>query len=150
MAAPFTIRLGQESDVGNLSRIMTDAFAATDPVYPLIWGTAAPGAHEMVAVKGLFSPLQNEGRVTYVAVDTSSEKVVGFATWDLPRQKIPDSGKAGRMPDIPGVNMKLLDEKFNGTQGARRRDVDPTADFCKSLLYLPSFYFSVFHLKSIG
>lgn len=150
MAAPFLIRLGQETDVGNLSRIMTDAFAATDPVYPLIWGASAPGTHEMVAVKGLLSPLQKEGQVTYVAVDTSSQKVVGFAMWNLPRQKIPAGGKGEGMPDIPGVNIKLLDEKFNGTQKARSRDVDLTTDFCKSLLYLTSSYFSVIYLKKVG
>jgi hypothetical protein len=104
----------------------------------------------MVAVKGLLSPLQKEGQVTYVAVDTSSQKVVGFAMWNLPRQKIPAGGKGEGMPDIPGVNIKLLDEKFNGTQKARSRDVDLTTDFCKSLLYLTSSYFSVIYLKKVG
>lgn len=91
----------------------------------------------MVAVKGLFSPLQKEGEITYVAVDTSSEKVVGFATWQLPKQNVPEKGNEGeRIPDIPGVNMKLWDEKLNGTQAARRRDLDPTKDFCKPPLLL--------------
>jgi hypothetical protein len=145
MALPFTIRLGQESDVGSLAAIITAAFSATDPAYPLIWGGSAPGTHEMVAVKGLFSPLQKEGRVTYVAVDTSTDAAVGFATWVLPKKKNSESEKSGgRMPDIPGVNMKLWEEKLNGTEEARRRDVDPAKDLCKSLLYLNSCQHSAF------
>jgi hypothetical protein len=141
MALPFTIRLGRDSDVGSLASIITEAFAATDRAYPLIWGSAAPGTHEMVAVKGLFTPLQKEEQVTYVAVDAPSDRVIGFATWGLPKKKIPKTGKGGsgeRMPAIPGVNMELWDVKLNVTEEARRRDVDPTKDFCKSLLYLTS------------
>lgn len=141
MALPFTIRLGRDSDVGSLASIITEAFVATDPAYPLIWGSTAPGTHEMVAVKGLFTPLQKEERVTYVAVDASSDRVVGFATWVLPKKKIPETGKGdggGQMPAIPGVNMELWKEKLNGTEEARTRDVDPTKDFCKSPLYLTS------------
>lgn len=136
MAPLFTVRLGQQSDVDTLSSIMTDAFAATDPAYSLIWGGTAPGTHETVTVKGLFSPLQKQGRVTYVAVDTSSDAVVGFATWDLPKTEVPGGGSGGGLPAIPGVNMKLWDEKLNGVQWARSRDVDPAKDFCKPLFYL--------------
>lgn len=151
MASRVTVRLGEQSDVGILSSIMTDAFAATDPVYPLIWGSAAPGTHEMVAVKGLLTPLQREARVTYVAVDASSERIVGFATWVLPRERIPEAGKGeGGMPAIPGVNMKLLDEIFNWTEGVRSRDVDPTKDFCKSLPFLTSSNLYFLYLKNIG
>lgn len=135
---PFTIRLGQDSDVGSLASIITAAFASTDHAYPLIWGAAAPGTHEMVAVKGLFTPVQKEGKVTFVAVETSTNSVVGFATWDLPKKKLPKTGKGSgeRIPDISGVNMKLWEEKLRASEPARERDVDPTKDFCKYLLYL--------------
>lgn len=151
MALPFTIRLGQEADASSLAAIMTAAFSATDPAYPLIWGGSAPGTHEMVAVKGIFSPVQKEGRVTYVAIDTSTGTVAGFTTWVLPKEKISESEKSGgRMPDIPGVNMKLWEEKLNGTELARRRDVDPAKDFCKSLLYLNSSQHICFFFKNMG
>jgi hypothetical protein len=148
MDPQFTTRLGQECDVDTLSSIMTDAFAATDAAYPLIWGSAAPGTHEMVATKGLFTPLQKEGQITDVAIDASSEKIVGFATWELPKERVPEGGKGGGMPDIPGVNMQLFNQKLGASRAARSRDVDPTKDFCKSLLCLPSSLFSVIGLKS--
>jgi hypothetical protein len=136
MASPFTTRLGQESDASTLSSIITDAFAANDAAYKLIWGSTTPGTHEAVATKGLFTPLQKDRRVTYVAVD-ASEKIVGFATWELPKEKTASAGKGGGMPDIPGVNMALFNEKLSGLDEAKSRDFDPTKDFCKSLLYLP-------------
>jgi hypothetical protein len=147
MDPQFTIRLGQESDVDTLSSIMTDAFA-TDAAYSLIWGSAAPGTHEMVATKGLFTPLQKDGQITDVAMDASSKKIVGFATWGLPKERVPEGGKGGGMPDIPGVNMQLFNQKLGASRGAQSRDIDPTKDFCKSLRCLPSSLFSFIGLNN--
>lgn len=147
MGTPFTTRLGQESDASTLSSIITDAFAASDAAYKVIWGSTAPGTHEAVATKGLFTPLQKDRRITYVAVD-ASEKIVGFATWELPKEKAASNGKEGGIPDIPGVNMALFKEKLSGLDEAKSRDFNPANDFCKSLLYLspissPPYYFTI-------
>jgi hypothetical protein len=63
-----------------LASIMTAAFSASDAAYQLIWSRpeAAEGIHDAVAVQGLFSPVQQEHRLTFKAMD--GEKLVGFAT----------------------------------------------------------------------
>lgn len=88
--------------------------------------------HEQLAVNGLFTPLQREDRVTYVAVD-SDGKILGFATWTLLGMK-GDGGKKkeekkeGGGMKLEGVNLRLLGEKMEGLSGAKERDVDGGKD----------------------
>jgi hypothetical protein len=50
--------------------------------------------------------VQKPDRVTIKAVDAKNEKLVGFATWNLPKEKVPEKRAVG-FPDLPGVNMEL-------------------------------------------
>lgn len=131
--------LALEEDARALASVMTAAFSASDAAYPLIWaGPEAPeGIHDEVAIKGLFSPVQQEHRVTFKATDGG--KLVGFATWDLPKPNIPKKevqvGKEGEdvprgLPDIPGVNTILWSEKLDGPKEAADRDADLSKDIC--------------------
>src|SRR4051795_10480625 len=119
MAPPnISTSLALDEDAPVLASILTASFAASDAAYPLIWGSAPEGTHDAVAVKGLFTPVQQEGRVTYKAVDSVSGRIVGFATWYLP-QPIVDDGKGAKkggegLPNIPGVNMELWKAKLEG------------------------------------
>lgn len=103
----------------------------------------------MVALKGLFTPLQKEGRVTFKALD--GEKVVGFATWNLPKPKVEepitqseDKGrgekegeKGAGLPQIPGVNTELWGEKVEGPKTFYYRDVEPSKDTCIPSVSMP-------------
>jgi hypothetical protein len=115
---------------------MTTSFKASDAAYPLIWGKAAEGTHEAIAVKGIFSPVQIEGRVTYKAVDSTTGRIVGFATWKLasPKSEGEKKGDSG-LPDLPDVNMKLWNEKAEGPEGSVQRDVE--VDKALSICSLP-------------
>ncbi|KAH9210871.1 hypothetical protein DL95DRAFT_392979, partial [Leptodontidium sp. 2 PMI_412] len=84
----ITTQLATEDDAPALASIMTAAFSAADAAYPLIWGSAAEGTHDMISIVGLFTPVQKPERVTYKAVDEETQKVVGFATWTLPKGKL--------------------------------------------------------------
>lgn len=130
----ITTALAEESDARTLASIMTAAFSASDTAYHLIWDGAPEGTHDMMALKGLLSPVQKEGRITYKAVDEESGKLVGFASWMMPRKKIATGGGGG-MPDLPGVNMELWGEKLDGPRKSAERDEDPEKDlslFCCS------------------
>jgi hypothetical protein len=128
----MTTRLALPADTPTLAHIMTRAFSSTDTAYPLIWGSAGDEMHEQLAVNGLFTPLQREDRVTYVAVD-SDGKILGFATWTLLGMK-GDGGKKkeekkeGGGMKLEGVNLRLLGEKMEGLSGAKERDVDGGKD----------------------
>jgi hypothetical protein len=91
----------------------------------------------MISVMGLFTPVQKEGRVTFKAVD-ETEKVVGFATWNLPKEKVPekpgDRKKGGGLPPLPGVNIELWEDKSSGPKEFYYRDVDPTKDIRRCIL----------------
>jgi hypothetical protein len=132
--ANISIYLVTEDDAPILASVMTTAFAASDRAYPLIWGSAQEGTHDMVAEKALFSPVQKEGRVTYKAVDTQSGRMVGFATWNIPKAKVAMGEAAGKeerkgwLPELPGVNMELRNEKTAGPKQFYERDVDPSKD----------------------
>lgn len=139
-----TTSLSTEDDVPTLASIMTTAFAAVDAAYPLVWSSDA--IHAAVAIKGLFTPLQREGRLTFKAMD--GVKIVGFATWNLPKPNTPkkalDLGKGENkkpqsVPEIPGVNTKFLDEKMNAFKEASERDVEPSEDISNS----PGFHSTI-------
>ena len=138
MAPPsITTTLATEEDASRLASIMTASFAASDVAYTLIWGSAPEGTHDMISVKGLFTPVQKEGRVTFKAVD-ETEKIVGFATWNLPKEKVPekagDGEKGGGLPPLPGVNIELWEDKSSGPKEFYYRDVDPTKDIRRCIL----------------
>lgn len=135
--------LASEDDAHTLASIMTAAMSTCDAAYPLVWGSAPEGMHNKVAVMALFTPVQQEGRVTFKAVEGENAKVVGFATWTLPKAeaKVVDEGQeedAGKgeggeksengLLDLPGVNMALFDEKLNGLKKFYFRDVEPSTD----------------------
>jgi hypothetical protein len=99
----------------------------------------------MVSVKGLFTPVQKEGRVTFKAVDREG-KIVGFATWSLPKKQVPvaegeeekaKSGEGG-LPELPGVNTELWMSKLSGPKKFYERDVDPSKDICMLPLFVAS------------
>ena len=139
--ASISTSLATEEDAPALVSVMTAAFAASDAAYPLIWGAVGDGVHDMVAVKGLFTPVQKEGRLTFKAVDTQSGKIVGLSTWNMPKAKMDVNEEAakkepkGGLPDIPGVNMDLWNEKVDGPKKSYYRDVDPTKDICTYPVY---------------
>lgn len=138
------IILATEEDAPTLASIMTAAFSASDAAYPLIWGSAPEGTHDMISVKGLFTPVQKEGRVTFKAVNTE-DKIVGFVTWSLPKERKPDDGSKGKegsggMPDLPGVNMGLWMEKLGGPKKLFERDVDKEKDMRASFIILSSIF----------
>ncbi|KUJ12588.1 uncharacterized protein LY89DRAFT_688241 [Mollisia scopiformis] len=133
MVSPaITTTLATEEDAQTLASIMTSAFSASDAAYPLIWAgpTAPDGIHDIVAVKGLFSPVQKEDRLTFKAVD--GERVVGFATWNMPKGNAAVRRKVekGGLPNIPGVNVSLWSEKVEGLKDVADRDVEPGKDMC--------------------
>lgn len=133
----ITTSLATDQDAPTLASIMTAAFAAGDATYPLVWGAAPEGTHDNIVINGLYTPVQQEGRVTYKAVDKGTGELVGFATWSLPKVGSEDQGKEKRekkdvgLPELPGVNMELWRLKFNGMRGFRERDIDATKDMCK-------------------
>jgi hypothetical protein len=138
MAPPsITTTLATEEDASRLASIMTAGFAASDAAYPLIWRSAPEGTHDTISVKGLFTPVQKEGRVTFKAVD-ETDKIVGFATWNLPKEKVSekavDGKKGGGLPPLPGVNIELWEDKSSGPKEFYYRDVDPTKDLRRCLL----------------
>ena len=135
--------LATEDDAPLLASIMTAAFACSDAAYPLVWGGAGDEVHDAVAIKGLFSPVQKETRLTYKAMD--GNKMVGFITWNLPNPDAPlkaevnateskekeegkEEKKASGLPEIPGVNTELWREKVDGPREAHHRDVEPSKD----------------------
>lgn len=144
----MTTALAAEEDAPALASIMTAAFSASDAAYPLIWnGPAAPkGIHDVVVIKGLFSPVQKEGRLTFKAMD--GENIVGFATWTLPksdtprrthvekRRMKPRSRTSSVLPEIPGVSMALWSEMVDGLKEASDRDVELSEDICNSFPFL--------------
>ena len=144
MPANITTTLATEEDAPTLASLVTLGFSTSDAAYPLIWGGAPEGTHDAVALKGLFTPVQNEGRVTFKALD--GERLVGFATWNLPKPKVEivekveeaekKEDKRSGFPEIPGVNTELWGDKLDGSKRFYYRDVDPSKDICT----LPVFY----------
>ena len=143
MAPPnITITLATEEDARTLASVMTTAFSKSDIAYPLIWGGAGDETHAAVAVMGLFTPVQNESRVTFKALD--GERLVGFATWNLPKAAAPkrkigaveEVKKSQGLPDIPGVNTTLWSEKVDGPKEGYYRDVEESEDICNLPLLL--------------
>lgn len=137
-ASNITISLAAEEDASAIASVMTAAFAASDAAYPLVWGSVAEGTHDKVAEKGLFTPVQKEGRVTFKTVDEATGKLVGFATWVMPKEKKvePQAGKKeGGLPPLPGVNLELWGEKVGGTRKFSQRDVDEEKDICTFSLF---------------
>jgi hypothetical protein len=141
MPAPnITISLATEEDAPTLASIMTSAFSVSDAAYPLIWGRVGDEVHANVSLKGLFSPVQRETRLTFKAV--SGKEVVGFATWNLPKANAPkrtereveEIKKSNGLPKIPGVNTDLWGEKINGPKEAYYRDFEESEDICNGLL----------------
>jgi hypothetical protein len=149
MAVPnITTVLASEDDAPALASIMTAAMSSCDAAYPLIWGSAPEGLHDKVAVEGLFTPVIQEGRVTFKAVEGGENgKLVAFAMWNLPNTKAEvvdekqeeDAGKGGGgkkkgngLPDLPDVNMELWSDKMNGLKEFYLRDVEPSTDVCMS------------------
>ncbi|TVY75976.1 hypothetical protein LSUE1_G007873 [Lachnellula suecica] len=141
----ITTSLATEEDAPRLAYVMTVAFAATDTSYPLVWGSAAEGTHEKVAQIGLFSPVQKEGRVTIKAVD-ANEKLVGFATWGLPKDEVPTKKEKEGLPPIPGVRVDLWEEKGNWATDPVERDVDPSKDMNLMFCFVDPEY----HRRGIG
>lgn len=143
-ASTVSISLAVEEDALAIASVMTAAFAARDAAYPVIWGAASEGTHDMIAAKELFTPVQREDRVTFKAVDDASGKPVGFVIWTMPKEKVvvsqPEEEKKGvGLPDLPGVNTELWREKLAGLGQYYDRDVDVTKDMrmCSiSLLFL--------------
>lgn len=133
----ITTALAAEDDAPTLASIMTSAFSVSDAAYPLIW--SSDKVHTDVAVYGLFTPVQQEHRLTFNALD--GEKIVGFATWNLPDPNAPkkalqadkkDGAKSSKgLPEIPGVNTALWNLKENGLREASGRDVEPSEDMSK-------------------
>jgi hypothetical protein len=129
--APYSIitTLATEDDAQSLSLLTTASFSASDAAYPLIWGSAPEGMHDVACLKGLFTPVQKEGRVTYKAVDSTTGRIVGFATWVLPEPKIEGGEKKKEgLPDLPGVNMELWHETAEGLKWCYDRDVEVDKD----------------------
>lgn len=132
-AFTFSISLAVEENASAIASITTAAFAACDAAYPLIWGSAPEGTHDMIAEKGLFTPVQREDRVTFKAVDDANGKIVGFVTWNLPKEKVVvsqtvEEKKEAGLPDLLGVNMELWGDKVAGPRQFYDRDVDVSKD----------------------
>lgn len=128
MRSSFTTTLATDEDADDLASITTSAFSACDAAYPLIWAGAGDDVHKSVAKKGLFTPVQTEYRKTYKAMD--GDRIIGFATWNLPDPSAPAAGSRSRntLPDIPGVNTRLWNEKSQRPEGDNRRYSDGTKD----------------------
>ncbi|KAF8862419.1 acyl-CoA N-acyltransferase [Acephala macrosclerotiorum] len=140
-ASTVSISLAAEDDASAIASITTAAFAACDAAYPLIWGSAPEGTHDMIAEKGLFTPVQKEDRVTFKAVDDASGKIVGFVTWNMPKEKavVSQTGKGKKgagLPDLPGVNMELWGDKVAGPRQFYDRDVDVSKDMHLSFFFV--------------
>ena len=131
--ANIKLQVATEDDAPALASIMTAAFSTSDAVYPLIWGSAPECTHDSMSIIGLFSPVQRPDRVTYKAVDEEAKRVVGFATWELPKVLAKDGKEKGNkeeggLPRIPGVNADLWMAKVGGTRVYSARDVDVEKD----------------------
>lgn len=126
----FKVLLATDEDGPAMASVVTAAFAACDAAYPLIWGAAPEGVHDMAVLKGMFSPAQLEWKRTFKAVDENG-KVVGLATWTLPKPKPADGEEpkkgGGGLPDLPGVNMELWNAKNLDAGNFSKRDKD---DYC--------------------
>jgi len=134
----INITLATEDDAPRLASLMTAGFASADAAFPLIWGSAPEGTHDMVAEKGLFTPVQKEGRLTFKALHLN-EKIVGFATWSLPKLEASGSLEEARkrgLPQLPLVNMELWEAKMVGPQEFYYRDVEQEKDMRISPLSL--------------
>lgn len=138
MSSPtITTTLALETDGPALAALTTLAFSSSDAAYPLIWGNAAPGLHDCVALAALLTPVQKPGAVAYKAVDSAADTIVGFVKWVLPKPKVKgETAEAkkggGGMPDLPGVNMELWNAKNTGPnsfQTFATRDQDLTKDW---------------------
>ncbi|KUJ11994.1 uncharacterized protein LY89DRAFT_688477 [Mollisia scopiformis] len=140
----ISISLATEDDAQALASVMTAAFAASDAAYPLIWGSAEEGTHDAISVKGLFTPVQKEGRITFKAVDDVSGKLVGFATWNMPKEKpvVPPQAaeKMGGLPPLPGVNLELWGAKVAGPRKFYDRDFDVYQDILLSFFFVQPDY----------
>jgi hypothetical protein len=121
--------LAMEEDAPSIASIMTVAFAASDSAYQIIWGNSSTEMHDMVALHGLLTPLQRPERVTFKAVD-SSGRIVGFATWTLPKIAPESTDREEELPNLPGINMELWKEKIGVSNDFYRRDVNPSNDMC--------------------
>ena len=93
--------------------------------------------HDAVALKGLLTPVQQENRVTFKAMDGG--RLVGFASWTLPNVDAPKRRegpvgevKKGGLPEIPGVNTALWTEMVDGLKDYSVRDVEPSEDLCNA------------------
>jgi hypothetical protein len=132
MSVPkYKVLLATDEDGPAMASVVTAAFAASDAAYPLIWGGVSKETHDMVVLKGMFSPVQREWRKTFKAVDEDGN-VVGLATWTLPKPK-PAEGEevksgGGGIPDIPGVNMELWRAKNVDGGILAKRDKDEYSD----------------------
>lgn len=134
--ANITTRLTFEDDAAALASVMTAAFAHSDVAYPLIWGSASEGTHDMMSIIGLFTPVQRPDRVTYKAIDEETQKIVGFVTWTLPKEEVREEEGEGKkkkidengLPRLPGVNVDLWMDKVGGTRVFSERDIDTKKD----------------------
>lgn len=132
MSSPeISISLAAEEDAKSLASLTTTVFAACDKAFPIIWGSAEEGLHDKIALHGLFTPtVQREGRVTIKAIDAKGT-IMGFATWVLPKPTIAGQGKkgGGGLPDLPGVNVVLWNDKNEGPKKFFDKDVDELEDW---------------------
>jgi hypothetical protein len=89
MAPPsITTTLATEEDALRLASVMTAGFAASDVAYPLIWGSAPEGTHDTIAINGLFTPVQKEGRVTFKAIDETCPKKKSLKRQEMGRKGV--------------------------------------------------------------
>ncbi|TAQ90805.1 hypothetical protein B7494_g827 [Chlorociboria aeruginascens] len=108
---------------------MTAAFASTDQAYPLIWGSVGDKVHEDIAKLAIFTPVQKPGRVTYTAVESATNRIVGFTIWTLLAEKKEEAvDTSGGVPDIPGVNMDLWRWKLASGRTAWGSKMDRSKD----------------------
>lgn len=157
----ITISLATASDGPAIASLMTASFSASDAAFPLVWNSAPEGTHDAVALEGLFTPVQKEGKVTWKATvrkgwsgngseqddkdgdrkEGGKEMIVGAAVWTMPREVedgkqrgVGGGGQAGEgeggLPDIPGANMSLWRETFNGLTRKPSEKVDKSKDIC--------------------
>ncbi|RDW74166.1 hypothetical protein BP5796_07608 [Coleophoma crateriformis] len=145
MADPtISIQLASDADARHLAALMTAAFSASDAVYPLIWGKVDSKVHDLISERGLFTPVQKEGRMTYKAVDAEG-MILGFATWTLPTER-KETKEGDGLPDLPGVNMELWTVKVLGMRQYSDRDVDVEKDMFLQYLFVDPAY----HRRGIG
>ena len=87
--------------------------------------------------------------MTFKAVD--GERLVGFATWNLPKPKAEEKvkenedkrkgdKKGGGLPEIPGVNTELWGDKLDGPKTFYFRDVDLSKDICTPPISITSLF----------